>query len=331
MGGCKSPAPASDFCSKGELLPLPPGLGSLSAARRDGALGHTSGWEVPPREEPAPRCDASQGGSHFIAAPRRPWEGARHGRLATPRGHPSPAPSPFVLLLVLRPRNVPTGSILPEHRPHLPSAEVALWEQRGPWAAQPEGAATWYPCHRQGHSPGQSSQGKASSGLLISPRPSPGTPAPTPAQALLNHRPQWPSQSVYRHPRGHPTEASVTRQIQVDPLRGLMLGVLGSRPPRTLPAGNCVSSQYPALSEAFLPRPTPAQVLLAARQSPGFIWQLCTQQRGPHPQRPWSPPSGTTGKAALQAEGTVTAPTRAPEPMARTRQQMLLAPGKEAS
>lgn len=144
MGGCKSPAPASDFCSKGELLPLPPGLGSLSAARRDGALGHTSGWEVPPREEPAPRCDASQGGSHFIAAPRRPWEGARHGRLATPRGHPSPAPSPFVLLLVLRPRNVPTGSILPEHRPHLPSAEVALWEQRGPWAAQPEGAATWY-------------------------------------------------------------------------------------------------------------------------------------------------------------------------------------------
>ena len=109
-----------------KLSPRPQGWDRCLQLAGTGAVGHTSGWEVPPREKPAPRWDASQGGSHFIAAPRRPWEGARHGRPATPRGHPSP-PAPS--LFVLRPRNVPAGSILPEHQPHLSNAEVALWEQ----------------------------------------------------------------------------------------------------------------------------------------------------------------------------------------------------------
>lgn len=70
---------------------------------------------------------ASRGGSHFPAAPAQPSGGLGTAGLQ-PRGHPSlPAPSLFVLLPALLPRNVPTSSIIPEHQPGLPDAEAALW------------------------------------------------------------------------------------------------------------------------------------------------------------------------------------------------------------
>lgn len=125
MGGCKSPAPASDFCSKGEILPLPPGWGSLSAARRDRG-GGTHVWLGGTAQRGAcSRVRRLTGGFTLHRSPKAAVGGGSAWQACNTQGSPfSTRPLP------VRPAACPAAQKRP-HRFHPPRASAPSAQCRG--------------------------------------------------------------------------------------------------------------------------------------------------------------------------------------------------------